>query len=154
MYKNRSKFNSTELVYNNIHFKSKLEVDCYKLFEVENLPVKYESISFELIPKLKLQNLLVYLPGRKTKINKVTSLKEVSGILQNAKYTPDFIIEYKEYTIFIETKGRANDAYPMRRKLFFHYLENRSLHEDCHFIFFEPHNKVQILETIQIIKNL
>ena len=154
MYKKHSKFNAVELIYNKIHFKSKLEVDCYKLLKAENFSVEYESTSYELIPKLKLSNVLVYLPSRKTKVNKITYLKPSSGSLQNAEYTPDFIIKYKNYNIFIETKGKANDAYPMRRKLFFHYLENLATHTGEKYLFFEPHNKAQILETIQIIKNL
>lgn len=144
----------SSLVYNNIHFKSELEVDCYKLFEEENMVLSYEPHSFELIKKLKLENILIYLPSRKTKKNKVTTLKIFSGILQNAEYTPDFILEYNDYTIIIETKGRANDAYPMRRKLFFHYLEYLAKTTQQKYVFFEPHNKTQIREVIQIIKNL
>lgn len=154
MNKSHSKFNAISLVYNNIHFKSKLEVDCYKLFLAENFPLEYESTSYELMPKLKLQNVIIYLPSRKSKKNKESYLKESSCTLQNAHYTPDFILKYKNYTIFIETKGRANDAYPIRRKLFFHYLEHLANINNENYIFFEPHNKAQILETLQIIKNL
>ena len=154
MIRNRYSHKSPSLIYQNIHFKSNLEVDCFKLYETAGLNLLYEPQSFELIKKLKLEHLLIYLPSRKSKKNKVVTLKPFSGLLQNAEYTPDFILEYNNYTIFIETKGRANDAYPMRRKLFFHYLEYTAKQEDKKFIFFEPHNKAQILESIQIIKNL
>lgn len=145
---------SPKLLYNAIQFKSQLELNCFKLFEENDLLLSYESKSFLLISQLKLNNLTVYLPSRKTKKNNISSLKEISGILQKAIYTPDFILEYKNYIIFIETKGLANDAYPLRRKLFFHYLEKNSIENNINYIFFEPHNIKQILECINIIKNL
>ena len=151
---NRFSKKSNTLIYDNIHFRSTLEVDCYKLLIAEGFDVNYEKESFELIPKMKVENALIYLPSRKTKKIRTTNLKQFLGTLQNAVYTPDFIMQYKDYKIFIETKGRANDAYPMRRKLFFHYLEHLAITTHEKFIFFEPHNRSQILETIKIIKEL
>ena len=151
---NRFSKKSPDLIYKTIHFKSKLEVDCFKMFETEGIDLAYEPTSFQLIPKLKLNHLLIYLPSRKTKTKKVPFLKEFSGILHKAEYTPDFIYVKDNTTIFIETKGKANDAYPMRRKLFFHYLEQLADTEERKYIFIEPHNKSQIAEAIEIVKNL
>jgi hypothetical protein len=61
----------------------------------------------------------------------------------NVKYTPDFVAD----TFIIECKGRANESFPMRWKMFKkHVKENLS-----HVTLYKPQNQKDCDETIQLI---
>lgn len=139
--------NAQEIVYNNITFKSKLELNCYLEFKKNNIDLNYESKTFILLPKFKLTNGLKYEPF-KIKKTKVFGLN--LRVIEDCTYTPDFYIEYNGIPIFIETKGRTNDIYPLKKKLFLYYLE----HNYKEYVFLEPHNLEQIKQSIIIVKNM
>ena len=65
--------------------------------------------------------------------------KKVQGI----KYTPDF----SSYDYIIETKGRANERFPMVWKLFKRWLTNN---KDKRSIY-KPSNQLTCNETIRVI---
>ena len=58
------------------------------------------------------------------------------------KYTPDFIGK----GFIIETKGRANEAFPMRWKLFKHYAEH-----NLNSTLYKPQNQKECDETVKLI---
>ena len=61
----------------------------------------------------------------------------------NVKYTPDFVAD----TFIIECKGRANESFPMRWKMFKkHVKENLP-----HVTLYKPQNQKDCDETIQLI---
>ena len=61
----------------------------------------------------------------------------------NVKYTPDFVAN----TFIIECKGRANESFPMRWKMFKkHVKENLP-----HVTLYKPQNQKDCDETIQLI---
>ena len=91
MLVNRRVKNATPLVYDSIQFKSKLEVYCYRRLKECNILANYEPIKFVIQPGFTLFN---------EKIRPIT-------------YTPDFI--GNEW--ILETKGIANELFPMRWKL-------------------------------------
>lgn len=66
-----------------------------------------------------------------------------SNKLQSIKYTPDFVGK----NWIIETKGRANESFPFRWKLFKKYLTDNKLNYDLYI----PHNHKQVDECINII---
>jgi hypothetical protein len=62
------------------------------------------------------------------------------------KYTPDFVSD----SFIIECKGRANESFPMRWKLFKNYV-NKHLK---HVILYKPQNQKECDKVIElIIKN-
>ena len=56
--------------------------------------------------------------------------------------------------IIIETKGRENDVYPYKKKLFLKFITRLSILKNMRIVFLEPHNHSQIIECINIIKTL
>jgi|TARA_R110000868_G_scaffold96321_5_gene264979 hypothetical protein len=61
------------------------------------------------------------------------------------KYTPDFIGE----DFIIETKGRANDSFPLRWKMFKQQVNKTR----SHVTLYKPQNQKECDEVIQIILN-
>lgn len=84
--------NATTVDKYGLHFRSRLECYTYEAFMKAGIPVEYEPKRFELLPKFE------YL-GEK---------------LRAMVYTPDFIGN----GFIVECKGFANDAFPLRWKLF------------------------------------
>lgn len=137
--------NATSTSYNNITFKSKLEVSCYKKLETSGLSFSYEAEKITIWEGLKITRTTVYLPDKKTKL----LVPKINFKNRSITYTPDFKIIYNEYVIYIDAKGFANDVYPIKKKMFFQYLDKMDNH-----IFFEVHSVKQMIGTIEIIKNL
>ena len=64
----------------------------------------------------------------------------------NIKYTPDFISD----SFIIECKGRANESFPIRWKMFKNYVKNNM----PHVILYKPQNQKECDKVIElIIKN-
>jgi len=61
----------------------------------------------------------------------------------NVKYTPDFVAD----TFIIECKGRANESFPMRWKMFKKYVKDNL----PHVTLYKPQNQKDCDETIQLI---
>ena len=72
--------------------------------------------------------------------------------LLNITYTPDFVINKNNYKIYFDVKGKENDVYPIKKKMFLKTLEERN--DGINYLFFEPHNIRQMLQAIEIIKKL
>lgn len=144
---------STSTQYNGIKFKSGLELNCYLALIQAGFNPAYEEQSFKIFEGFKSNNVLLYVPSKKTKLNKQTELKLKISKHLDITYTPDFILEFPELLIIIETKGRPNERYPMVKKLFCKYLEDQAEELKFKALFFEPHNKSQINDMINILKN-
>lgn len=129
------------------NFRSKLELMHYKLLKEAGLNPIYESYTASLFEKFRLKNTLFYAPIKK-------EFKAYTRVIMGITYTPDFFIKYKDYNIFIDSKGQPNDVYPLKKKMFLWHLEQLSEITGEKYIFFEPHNRKQIIDTIEIIKNL
>ena len=66
--------------------------------------------------------------------------------IQSIKYTPDFISS----SFIIECKGRANESFPIRWKMFKNYVKNHM----PHVILYKPQNQKECDKVIElIIKN-
>ena len=63
-------------------------------------------------------------------------------------YLPDFLCPNRDW--IIECKGFANDRFPIKWKMFKNLLKETN--PECKL--FVPKNQKQVLETIEIIKNL
>lgn len=135
-----------------ITFRSDLEAKCFKRLSEEGLKPRYEEERFILFDGFRLSDSLnLWLPKYKNK--RIIGFERNTSKIQSITYKPDFILDYNGWKVIIETKGNPNDAYPIRRKLFFRLLQNM-VDNGEKVIFFEPHNLEQIDETIEVIKSL
>lgn len=137
--------NATPLEYNGIKFKSKLEVMVYKTLKEYNFDVFYEPHTFNLWYGFK-PRIPFYAPKNKVLVNNDKKIIDI-------KYTPDFIVKYKDISIYIEAKGMKNDTYYLKNKLFRGYLENKYALCGEFSMYFEIYTKKQLLQAIQIIKD-
>lgn len=153
MKSNNKKIKGATLAeYNGIKFKSILECSCYKKLENSGFDFSYESEKITLWDGIKLQNTKVYAP-KKIKAGKYDKFLELqTRALLNTTYTPDFIVTKGNYKIYFDVKGKENDIYPIKKKMFLKTLEERN--DGINYIFFEPHNVRQMLQAIEIIKGL
>lgn len=140
--------NASTTSYNNIEFKSKLEVACYKKLEASGLSFKYEPDKITLWEGKILDNVLVYEPSKE----KDLKLRTVGSKLRDITYTPDFKVIYKQFIIYFDVKGHVNDVYPIKKKMLLQHLNEIS--KTNKYFFFEPHNVRQMVEAINIIKTL
>ena len=139
--------NATPLEYNNIQFKSRLEVMIYKTLLQEGFSVQYEPTKYIIWEGFK-PNVSFYNKDKKTRMLKLDNKR-----LIDITYTPDFVFEYKDTTIVIEAKGFENDTFPIKKKLFRKWLENQNS-QGNKYIFFEIFTKKQLMQAIDIIKNI
>lgn len=139
--------NATPLEYNNIQFKSRLEVMIYKTLLQEGFNVQYEPTKYIIWEGFK-PNVSFYNKDKKTRMLKLDNKR-----LIDITYTPDFVFEYKDITIVIEAKGFENDTFPIKKKLFRKWLENQNS-QGNKYIFFEIFTKKQLMQAIDIIKNI
>lgn len=143
---------ATSIEYNGIKFKSILECSCYKKLEATGFDFSYESEKITLWRGTKLQKTIVYAP-KKIRAGKYGKFLELqTRALLNTAYTPDFIVNKGDYKIYFDVKGKENDTYPIKKKMFLKVLEERN--DGIKYMFFEPHNIRQMLQAIEIIKEL
>lgn len=136
--------NATPTKFNGIEFKSKLEVSVYKTLLVAGFKPNYEKLKFTLWEGYK-PTVPFYTKSKKTRELELDDTK-IRGIT----YTPDFTFNYKDYLIVVEVKGKENDVYPYKRKLFRKWLEINQPKS----IFFEVFSKKNTETAIKIIKSL
>lgn len=140
---NKKVRNATKVVHNDIEFKSKLECNFYKTIEEEGLDVAYEPMTFTLMsgfnPTISFWNR-----------NKSKVFREDMRRVRTITYTPDFIVTHKGMEFIIEAKGKENDTYPLKRKMFRKYIETM---ENPPVAFYEVHSKKELLEVIKKIKS-
>ena len=141
---NKKVRNATAIEYNGIKFKSKLEAAFYKLLIEAGFEPQYEQRTYLLWKGYK-PTIPFYTKDRKTKLLKLEDTK-----LRNMTYTPDFTFNYNGRLIIIEAKGKENDTYPLKRKLFRGLLESVASDNP---LFFEVFSQKQLLQAIEIIKS-
>lgn len=128
-----------KVIYNGITFASGLEKYMYKALKDAKLDFQYEGESFELLPSFQF-NSECY---ERQSNGKGDFINRGNKKVLNIKYTPDFI--GKDF--IIETKGRANDSFPLRWKMF-KYLMN--LMNDKRTLY-KPQNQKECDETVRLI---
>ena len=135
------RINYSKVRFDGMSFASKLELYCYKRLKEEGLYEQYEGEKFSIIEGFtpSQQYYERQSNGKGDLIER--SSKKVLGI----SYTPDFTGR----DFIIETKGRANDTFPIRWKLFKRWCnlngETRAL--------YKPQNQKEVDKVIEIIKN-
>lgn len=140
---NKKVLNAKPLTYKGIKFKSHLEVLVYTELVKEGFKPQYEPKTYVLWEGFK-PTVPFYDVDKETKLLKLNDKKII-----DIRYTPDFRFEYKGTTIYIEAKGKENDVYYIKKKLFRNYLERNEKKS----MYFEVHTKKQLLQAINIIKS-
>lgn len=118
---NKKVKNATPTIVDGIKFRSKLEVYTYEQLKKHNIQAEYESVKFTILDSFRYNGEAV----------------------RPMTYTPDFVGE----EFIIECKGFRNDAFPLRWKLFKHFLYINKLT----FNLYVPRNKREVDEMIKTI---
>lgn len=141
---NKKIINASPLEYDGIPFKSKLEKMAYQTLKEQGFPVLYEPKKFIIWEGFR-PNVPFYNKDASTRMLKMDSKKVI-----DISYTPDLMFEYNNHLIIIEMKGFENNTYPLKKKIFRKWLESNYPNS----IYFEIFTKKQLLQAIDIIKNL
>ncbi len=143
MYKKRSKKRgpvvAKKVVYDGIQFASGLEKYMYIALKKAKIKFGYELRSFELLPAFKFNQVAYERQTNGKGEYRDRGNRKMLGI----KYTPDFEGE----NFIIETKGRANDSFPLRYKLFKSLLANT----EPNIVLYKPQTKSECDITVQLI---
>lgn len=142
---NKKVKNATPFEYNNIQFKSKLEVYCYQRLIEEEIEAQYEKKKYELVPSFTFDNKSYEI--YKTKGEKIFGLQR--SLVRSITYKPDFVGCYNGRHFVIETKGFASNSFNIKWKLFKRYLYLNNIETDLYL----PRNKTQVDEIIKLIKD-
>tara|TARA_B100000575_G_scaffold255688_1_gene225604 strand:+ start:287 stop:742 length:456 start_codon:yes stop_codon:yes gene_type:complete len=139
--KKRGPVQAKKISYDGINFASGLERYTYMALKKARLFEGYENEVFQLIDgfSFKNQSYEKQSNGKGDYINR--GQKKILGI----KYTPDFV--GKDF--IIECKGRANESFPLRWKLFKLWLTKNNIGKTL----YKPQNQKEVDLTIQLIKN-
>tara|TARA_R110002012_G_scaffold10464_2_gene47902 strand:- start:916 stop:1371 length:456 start_codon:yes stop_codon:yes gene_type:complete len=139
-YKKRGPVQSKKIIYDGIQFASGLEKYTYLSLKNNKLFEGYENQVFQLVESFNFRNKTYekQANGKGDYINR--GEKKILGI----KYTPDFV--GKDF--IIECKGRANESFPIRWKLFKLWLTHNKIGKTL----YKPQNQTQVDLTITLIK--
>ena len=133
---------SKKATFDGITFASGLEVYMYQALKNAKIKAEYEgktyvlqeSFAFEVDSYERQAN------GKGEMVNR--GQKKILNI----KYTPDFVSD----SFIIECKGRANESFPIRWKMFKKYVNDNLKH----VILYKPQNQKECDKVIElIIKN-
>jgi len=131
---------SKKITYDGINFASGLERYTYMALKKNKLFEGYENEVFQLIKGFNFNNesFEKQANGKGEYTNR--GQKKMLGI----KYTPDFV--GKDY--IIECKGRANESFPIRWKLFKLWLTKNKIGKTL----YKPQNQKEVDYTMILIK--
>ena len=140
---NKKVRNANPKEYNGIQFKSTLEVSVYKALINNGFTPEYEKHKFILWKGIKPTVPYFTLNSKKEDILNLRKLANIT-------YTPDFYLEYEGLKIIIEAKGKENDTFPIKFKMFRKIIEEKE--DSNNYMIFEVFSVKQLLRIIQIIK--
>ena len=140
--KGKKTIQSNKLKYDGINFSSGLERYCYMALKKEKLYEhgSYEGETFQILEGFQFTNEEYSRQSNGKGEYTLRSPKKVLGI----KYTPDFVAS--DY--IIECKGRANESFPLRWKLFKSWMTNTGDSRPL----YKPQNQKEVDRTIELIK--
>ena len=137
--KKRGPVQSKKINYDGITFASGLERYMYMALKKAKIKAKYEGETFVLLNGFYFEN-----ESYERQSNGKGDYTNRGGKrILPIKYTPDFIGD----DFIIETKGRANESFPMRWKLF-----KRLVSEQFpNITLYKPQNQNECDRTVQLI---
>jgi len=140
--KKRGPVRAKKVTFDGIKFASGLEKYMYQALKKAKISAMYEGATFEL-----QQGFMFDVDSYERQGNgKGAMINRGQKKILNIKYTPDFVSD----SFIIECKGRANESFPLRWKMFKKHVN------DClkHVTLYKPQNQKECDEVIElIIKN-
>ena len=131
---------SKKVTFDGITFASGLEKYMYQALKKAKIKAKYEGQTYVLQEAFEIDSYERQANGKGEMVNR--GQKKIQSI----KYTPDFVSP----SFIIECKGRANESFPMRWKMFKKYVNCKMKHVTL----YKPQNQKECDKVIElIIKN-
>ena len=139
--KKRGPVRSKKVTFDGIKFASGLEKYMYQALKKAEIKNEYEGKTYVVQEGFEFKNESYERQsnGKGELINRGS--KKVLPI----KYTPDFISD----SFIIECKGRANETFPLRWKMFKKYVKDNLKHVTL----YKPQNQKECDKVIELIKN-
>ena len=130
---------SKKVTFDGITFASGLEKYMYIALKKAKIHAEYEGATFVLQEDFKFE-----IDSYERQANgKGNMVNRGQKKIQSIKYTPDFISS----SFIIECKGRANESFPIRWKMFKKYVN----HKMKHVTLYKPQNQKECDEVINLI---
>ena len=130
---------ANKVSYDGIQFASGLEKYMYIALKKNKIKAKYEGETFVLLSGFHFDNEVYERQSNGKGEYKNRGCKRILPI----KYTPDFIGD----DFIIETKGRANESFPMRWKLFKKLVSEQF----PNITLYKPQNQKDCDRTVELI---
>ena len=137
----RGPVRSKKVIYDNITFASGLEKYMYIALKKAKIKTEYEGETYTLINSFDFESASY----ERQSNGKGEFTNRGNKKIQPIKYTPDFIGN----DFIIETKGRANESFPMRWKLFKRFINK------CYprVTLYKPQNQKECDQVIELLTN-
>ena len=140
--KKKGPVRAKKVTFDGIQFASGLEKYMYKVLKDAKIKAVYEGETYVLQEAFNF-NIDSY---ERQANGKGDMVNRGQKKILNIKYTPDFISD----SFIIECKGRANESFPLRWKMFKKYVNDNLKH----VILYKPQNQKECDTVIElIIKN-
>jgi len=131
---------SKKITYDGITFASGLERYMYMALKKAKIKALYEGETFELLESFNFPFESYERCGNSKGEYKNRGNKKIFNI----KYTPDFVGK----GFIIETKGRANESFPLRWKMFKKLVAENKIEP---FTLYKPQNQKECDKTVELI---
>ena len=132
---------SKKVTFDGITFASGLEKYMYIALKKAKIHAVYEGATF-VLQKDFVFNVDSY---ERQANGKGDMVNRGQKKIQNIKYTPDFVSN----SFIIECKGRANESFPIRWKMFKNYVKEYMEHVTL----YKPQNQKECDQVIELIIN-
>ena len=137
----RGPVTSKKVVHDGITFASGLEKYMYIALKEAKIKNMYEGATFTLQEGFIFDN-----ESHERQSNgKGSMINRGSKKILPIKYTPDFVSD----SFIIECKGRANESFPIRWKMFKKYIKDNLKHVTL----YKPQNQKECDEVVKLILN-
>ena len=137
--KKKGPVRSKKVVFDGITFASGLERYMYQALKKARIKAKYEGETYTLIDSFNFMTTSYERQSNGKGEFKDRGNKKILPI----KYTPDFVGD----KFIIECKGRANESFPMRWKLFKKYINIKL----PYVTLYKPQNQKECDQVIELI---
>ena len=137
--KKRGPVRSKKVTFDGIQFASGLEKYMYKVLKDAKIKAVYEGETYVLQEAFNF-NIDSY---ERQANGKGDMVNRGQKKILNIKYTPDFISD----SFIIECKGRANESFPIRWKMFKKYVKERI----PHVTLYKPQNQKECDKVVELI---
>jgi len=130
---------SKKVTFDGITFASGLEKYMYQALKKAKIKSEYEGQTYEL-----QEGFMFDIDSYERQGNgKGDMVNRGRKKILNIKYTPDFISD----SFIIECKGRANESFPIRWKMFKKYVKERI----PHVTLYKPQNQKECDKVVELI---